>query len=43
MDLKQRGQDFGAECSLQTWVRLSSEDDFRTRIGKIENCTINEL
>lgn len=43
MDLKQKGQDFGAECTLQTWVRLSSEDDFRTRIRKIENCTINEL
>ena len=43
MDLRQRGQDFGTECTLQTWVRLSSEDDFRTRIGKIENCTINEL
>lgn len=43
MDLKQKGQDFGAECTLQTWVRLSSEEDFRTRIRKIENCTINEL
>lgn len=43
MDLKQKGQAFGAECTLQTWVRLSSEEDFRTRIGKIENCTINEL
>ena len=43
MELKQRGQDFGAECTLQTWVRLSAEDDFRTRIGKIENCEINEL
>ena len=43
MDLKQKGQDFGAECTLQTWVRLSSEEDFRTRIRKIENCTINVL
>ena len=43
MELRQRGQDFGAECSLQAWVRLSAENDFRTRIGKIENCEINEL
>lgn len=43
MELKQRGQDFGAECGLQAWVRLSSEEDFRTRIGKVDNCTINEL
>lgn len=43
MELRQRGQDFGAECSLQTWVRLSAEKDFLTRIGKIENCEINEL
>lgn len=43
MELRQRGQDFGAECSLQVWVRISAENDFRTRIGKIENCEINEL
>lgn len=43
MDLQQKGLAFGAECTLQVWIRLSAEDDFRTRIGKIENCTINEL
>ncbi len=43
MDLKQCGQDFGAECTLRIRVRLSSEEDFRTRIGKIDNCGINEL
>ena len=43
IDLKQKGQASGAECTLQVWIRLSAEDDFRTRIGKIENCTINEL
>ena len=43
MDLRQKEQDFGTECSLLTWVRLSAEDDFRTRIGKIDNCEINEL
>ena len=43
MDLKQRGQDFGSECTLDVRVRLSAEDDFRSRIGKVENCGINEL
>ncbi len=43
MDLKQRGQDFGAECGLQVWVRLSAEEDFLSRIGKVDNCTANEL
>ncbi len=43
MDLKQRGQDFGSECTLNVRVRLSAEEDFRSRIGKIENCGINEL
>ncbi len=43
MELKQKRQDFGTECSLQTWVRLSSEDDFRTRFAKVDGCEINEL
>lgn len=43
MELRQRGQNFGAECELQVWVRLSSEDDFRSRAGKVANCMINEL
>lgn len=43
MELRQRGQDFGSECELQVWVRLSSEDDFRARAGKAANCAINEL
>ena len=43
MELKQKRQDFGTDCSLQTWVRLSSEDDFRTRFAKVDDCEINEL
>lgn len=43
MELKQREQDFGVECTLQTWVRLSAENDFRSKIEKIDNCMINEL
>ena len=35
MDLKQKNQDFGTECSLETWVRLSSENDFITKLSNI--------
>ena len=35
MDLKQKNQDFGTECSLETWVRLSSESDFTTKLSNI--------
>lgn len=35
MDLKQNNQDFGTECSLETWVRLSSENDFITKLSNI--------
>lgn len=43
MDLRHQGQDFGSECSLRTWVRLSAENDFRSRMEKVEKCNINEL
>ena len=42
MDLRQKDQDFGAECSLKAWVRLSSEQDFLQRLSGIEGC-ITEL
>ncbi|MBR5398034.1 MAG: YigZ family protein [Bacteroidales bacterium] len=35
MDLKQKNQDFGTECSLETWVRLSSESDLTTKLSNI--------
>lgn len=35
MDLKQKNQDFGTECSLETWVRLSAESDFTTKLSNI--------
>lgn len=35
MDLKQKNQDFGTECSLETWVRLSAENDFTTKLSNI--------
>jgi len=35
MDLRQRAQDFGNSCSLETWVRLSSEKDFLEKLDKL--------
>ena len=34
MDLPQRGQDFGEQCSLEVRVRLSALDSFREKMGK---------
>ena len=34
MDLPQRGQDFGEQCSLEVRVRLSAMDSFREKMGK---------
>ncbi len=34
MDLSQRGQDFGEQCSLEVRVRLSAMDSFREKMGK---------
>ena len=38
MDLRQKDQDFGTECSLSAWVRLSSEEDLLKRLGNIDGC-----
>mgnify|MGYP002870098867 CR=1 FL=1 len=35
MDLRQRAQDFGNSCSLEAWVRLSCEQDFITKLDKL--------
>ena len=43
LDLKQKDQDFGNECSLKAWVRLSSEQDFLKRLSGLEGCSIEEL
>ena len=43
MDLKQRAQDFAQRCSLQAWVRLGAERDFRLRAGGIDDCLLEEL
>ena len=43
MDLRQKDQDFGTGCSLKAWVRLSSEEDFRQRLGGIPGCLVDEI
>ena len=43
MDLKQRDQDFGNDCSLKVWVRLSSEQDFLKRLSGLEGCSTEEI
>lgn len=35
LDLRQRAQDFGNSCSLEAWVRLSSEKDFLEKLDKL--------
>ena len=39
MELPQRRQDFGEECSLETSVRLSAEQNFLDRLSKIDGCS----
>ena len=43
MDLPQKDQMFGEECSLKCRVRLSSRDDFLARTGDIGGCSIVKL
>ena len=43
MDLRQKDQDFGNDCSLKAWVRLSAEKDFLERLSGIDGCTAEEI
>ena len=43
MDLRQMDQDFGNECSLKAWVRLSAESDFISRLSGVDGCVIEEI
>lgn len=40
MDLPQRGQDFGMECTMQVRIRETLRSDFLEKIGKL--CTFTE-
>ena len=35
MDVRQKAQDFGTECFLHAWVRLSNEATFKERIERL--------
>lgn len=39
MDLPQRGQDFGIECTMQVRVRKTLREDFLEKIAKVSNFT----
>ena len=43
LSLPQNKQSFGMKCSLETRVRLSSEDDFKKRLQDIKGCTFSEI
>ena len=43
MNLIQKNQQFDMECSLETRVRLSLEEDFLKQMSDIEGCWIEEI
>ena len=43
LDTRQRSQDFGSECSVEVWARLSAVQDLVSRLENIGGCTLNEL
>lgn len=43
MDLRQKDQDFGTECSLKVRVRLSYVEDFLKRLSTVSGCSVEEI
>jgi uncharacterized YigZ family protein len=43
MDLRQKDQDFGVDCSLKAWVRLSAEADMLDRFSGIGSVVVEEI
>ena len=43
LDLEARSQVFDLDCSLTVRVRLSLEEDFRSRIAQVDSCTLEEI
>lgn len=43
LDLPQKAQEYGEQCSLQCRVRLSATEDFLSRMDDIEDCTTKKL
>ena len=43
MELPQKAQEFGEDCSMQCRVRLSLQEDFLNRMGDIEGCEVERI
>ena len=43
MELPQKAQEFGEDCSMQCRVRLSLQEDFLKRMGDIEGCDVERI
>ena len=43
MELPQKAQEFGEDCSMQCRVRLSLKEDFLKRMGDIEGCEVERI
>ena len=43
LGLPQKAQEFGEDCSMQCWVRLSLKEDFLKRMGDIEGCEVERI
>ena len=43
MELPQKAQEFGEDCSMQCRVRLSLQEDFLKRMGYIEGCDVERI
>ena len=43
MELPQKAQEFGEDCSMQFRVRLSLKEDFLKRMGDIEGCEVERI
>ena len=43
MELPQKAQEFGEDCSMQCRVRLSLQEDFLKKMGDIEGCEVERI
>ena len=43
MELPQKAQEFGEDCSMQCRVRFSLQEDFLKRMGDIEDCEVERI
>ena len=43
LELPQKAQEFGEDCSMQCRVRLSLQEDFLKKMGDIEGCEVERI